>query len=530
MGTNGDQSDYLCRIIAELQKSSMFLEMRADLQKEVGKPHIHVSDMKQSIVTYLRDSGWEVKLQNTVYSLLTSSSATQNKTDIPQNQLKEPLAFLRKAQINWEKRIVKSINTMCTELSLPLARERSSTDRAHMASKFEILGGELDEKEMEKIKPVYAPKDFFEALIGIENPTFTPLRKTPSSIKGWGLIKVQLHTKSLQEMKTAYKELDAANLHSGVDDALLESSSTDSFLAEWNKLGRKVIQQGSALAARQYAKYGCPPGLRKDLWKLILCYEVDDVDRLYFQQLKQYVIDYDMLVDSLITKDIKLTAANDDNYFVFEDVLCQALLVFSRDTSVLKHFDQSSATPPKSYIRGKLGVQDYAVVYPPNGFIPFHGFSLYAAPLGFVCSHAPQLYYLFKQIYTRYFFRLHTMSSHPQGILSLCVLFENLLQAHEPALFYHLKEVGAHPLRLAFNWLIYAFAGYLDTEQLLLLWDRIFAYDSMELLAVLAMAILSYRRANLLEVTNLQAAQTVLADLSTLNTVALLQYVLFLKQ
>ncbi|XP_015780117.1 PREDICTED: TBC1 domain family member 19-like, partial [Acropora digitifera] len=261
----------------------------------------------------------------------------------------------------------------------------------------------------------------FQALIGIENPTFTPLRKTPSSIKGWGLIKVQLHTKSLQEMKIAYKELDAANLHSGVDDALLESSSTDSFPAEWNKLGRKVIQQGSALAARQYAKYGCPPGLRKDLWKLILCYEVDDVDRLYFQQLKQYVIDYDMLVDSLITKDIKLTAANDDNYFVFEDVLCQALLVFSRDTSVLKHFDQSSATPPKSYIRGKLGVQDYAVVYPPNGFIPFHGFSLYAAPLGFVCSHAPQLYYLFKQIYTRYFFRLHTMSSHPQ-VLS-CVIF-----------------------------------------------------------------------------------------------------------
>jgi len=122
------------------------------------------------------------------------------------------------------------------------------------------------------------------------------------------------------------------------------------------------------------------------------------------------------------------------------------------------------------------------------------------------------------------------MSSHPQGILSLCVLFENLLQTHEPALFYHLKEVGAHPLRLVFNWLIYAFAGYLETEQLLLLWDRIFAYDSMELLAVLAMAILSYRRTNLMEVTNLQAAQTVLADVSTLNTVALLQYVLFLKQ
>lgn len=519
----------LCRIIGKLQNSPLFSKMKADLQKEVAKPHIHVTDMKQSLQTYLRDSGWEVKLQNAVYSQLKSLPAYA-ASDISQRQVKEPLAFIRKAQMNWEKRIVKSINSMCTELSLPLARKRSSADQAHMSSKFETLGGELDEKQMEKIKPVYAPKDFFEALINIENPSFTPLRKIPSSIKGWGLVKVQLYTKSLQEMKMAYRELDTGNLHSGVDDALLESSSTDSFPSEWNKLGRKVIQHGSALAARQYAKYGCPAGLRGDLWRLILCYEVDDLDLLYFQQLKQYVIEYDMLVDNLITKDIKLTSSNDDDYFVFEDVLCQALLVFSRDTSILQHFEHSSATPPKSYIRGKLGVQDFSVVYPPNGFIPFHGFSLYAAPLGFVCAQAPQLYYLFRQIYTRYFFRLHNISSHPQGILSLCALFENLLQTNEPALFYHLKEVGAHPLRLAFNWLIYAFAGYLETEQLLLLWDRIFAYDSVELLAVLAMAILSYRRTNLMEVTNVQAAQTVLADISTLNTVALLQYVLFLKQ
>lgn len=529
MLTDDEKDSALCKIVEKLQKSSLFFEMKADLQKEVAKPHIHVSDMKRSIQTYLRDSGWEVKIQNAVYTQLKSLPVSST-SDIPQNLQKEPLAFIRKAQMNWEKRIVKSINSMCTELSLPLARKRSSADQAHMSSKFETLDTELDEKQMEKIKPVYAPKDFFEALISIENQSFTPLRKTPSSIKGWGLIKVQLYTKSLQELRMAYRELDAGSLHSGVDDALLESSSTDSFSAEWNKIGRKVIQHGSSLAARQYAKYGVPAGLRGEVWKLILGLEVDDLDLLYFQQLKQYVVEYDMLVDSLITKDIKLTSSNDDDYFVFEDVLCQALLVFSRDTSILQHFEQSSATPPKSYIRGKLGVQDYAVVYPPNGFIPFHGFSMYASPLGFVCAQAPQLYYLFRQIYTRYFFRLHTMSSHPQGILSLCVLFENLLQTHEPALFYHLKEVGAHPLRLVFNWLIYAFAGYLETEQLLLLWDRIFAYDSIELLAVLAMAILSYRRTNLMEVTNLQAAQTVLADVSTLNTVALLQYVLFLKQ
>lgn len=523
-----DKNAVVFKIVEKLQNSSLFLEMKADLQKEVAKPHIYVTDMKKSVENYLRDSGWEIKLQNAVYTQLKSLPMS-SLSDNLQQQVKEPLAFIRKAQMNWEKRIVKSINSMCTELSLPLARKRSSTDQANISSKFETLGGELDEKQMEKIKPVYAPKDFFEALISIENPSFTPLRKTPSSIKGWGLIKVQLYVKSLQEMKVAYKELDPGNSHSGVDDALVESTSFETFSTEWNKIGQKVVQHGSTPAARQFAKYGCPPGLRGDMWKLILGLEVDDMDLLYFQQLKQYVVEYDMLVDSLITKDIKLTSSNDDDYFVFEDLLCQALLVFSRDTAILQHFEQSSATPPKSYIRGKLGVQDYAVVYPPNGIIPFHGFSMYASPLGFVCAKAPELYFLFRQIYTRYFFRLHTMSSHPQGILSLCLLFENLLQTHEPALFYHLKEVGAHPLRLAFNWIIYAFAGYLDTEQLLLLWDRIFAYDSMGLLAVLAMAILSYRRTNLLEVTNLQAAQTVLADISTLNTVALLQYVLFLK-
>ena len=53
------------------------------------------------------------------------------------------------------------------------------------------------------------------------------------------------------------------------------------------------------------------------------------------------------------------------------------LLPFSRDTHVLQHFSQSSATPAKSYIRGKLGVEDYAVTYPPNGVIPFHGFAMY---------------------------------------------------------------------------------------------------------------------------------------------------------
>jgi len=56
------------------------------------------------------------------------------------------------------------------------------------------------------------------------------------------------------------------------------------------------------------------------------------------------------------------------------------------------------------------------------------------------------------------------------------------------------------PLRLAFKWLVRAFSGYLSSEQVLLLWDRILGYDSVELLPILAAAIFSFRKTNLLEV------------------------------
>ncbi|XP_038055873.1 TBC1 domain family member 19-like, partial [Patiria miniata] len=250
-------------------------------------------------------------------------------------------------------------------------------------------------------------------------------------------------------------------------------------------------------------------------------------DKLYYEQLRSYVFQHDLLVDSLLYKDVKLTATNDDQYFVFEDFLYQVLLVFSRDTKVLSHFSNSSATPAKSYIRGMLGVEEYAVIYPPNGIIPFHGFSMYVAPLCFVYGDPYKLYYIFREMYMRHLFRLHTISSHPEGIVSLCILFESLLQANQPQLFYHLREIGAQPLRIAFKWLMRAFSGYLASDQLLLLWDRILAYGSQQILAVAAAAIFAFRRVNLLETSSFASADAVMADISTLQIIPITQIFMF---
>ena len=45
-------------------------------------------------------------------------------------------------------------------------------------------------------------------------------------------------------------------------------------------------------------------------------------------------VQVDIMLDKLIIKDVQLTAANDDNYFVFEDQIYNTMLCFSRDTEV----------------------------------------------------------------------------------------------------------------------------------------------------------------------------------------------------
>ena len=44
-----------------------------------------------------------------------------------------------------------------------------------------------------------------------------------------------------------------------------------------------------------------------------------------FHDFQEAVVSYDIMVDKLIIKDVQLTSANDDNYFVFEDFILQVL-------------------------------------------------------------------------------------------------------------------------------------------------------------------------------------------------------------
>ncbi len=90
-------------------------------------------------------------------------------------------------------------------------------------------------------------------------------------------------------------------------------------------------------------------------------------------------------------------------------------------------------------------------------------------------------------------------------------------------------------LRLAFGWLMTAFAGHLDTRQVLLLWDRVIGYNTLTILpgeacyyisslliitklstvssclsvycAVLAVSVFEFRATNLFKATSFTEAE-----------------------
>lgn len=102
--------------------------------------------------------------------------------------------------------------------------------------------------------------------------------------------------------------------------------------------------------------------------------------------------------------------------------------------------------------------------FPPCGIIPMKKFAATFAPLCFISNNKEDCYFIYRALYCKYFCYLSSISSHPQSIVSLCKLFEDLLQTYEPEVCYHLNQLGINPLKTAFPWIVNAFVGPLEVD------------------------------------------------------------------
>ncbi|XP_063635735.1 TBC1 domain family member 19 [Cydia splendana] len=502
------------KLAEEIKNLSIYKSFYSDVQKLVSSTNVKKEDFKQTLQQAMKEKGLDTKLRNTVYHWV--------RTQTKQNKL-DPLTSLQKASAQWEKRIHKSLNSMCSDLETSLAKIRPQSEQDELSDKWnELSTYTLD---LSKYRPVYAPKDFLEVLLTLSG--YVPF--TREDEPKWEFAHLPLQVKTLDELRKLYPEWSSGEPLLGVNPSMPSQVPGFATLeAERVGLGERVAALAYAPVVQEYLKRGSPQSLRATLWSLVLGSDVRQQQITAFNQLKASVLEIDLMIDKLIFKDVQLTASNDDQYFVFEDLLYQVMLCFSRDGGVQSALVEAgcAGAPLMVAVRGRHAPADRLIAFPPSGVIPFHGFSMYATPFCYLYDDPVQLYYTFRAFYIRYWHRLHYISTHPQGIVSLCLLYERLLEANEPLLWIHFRNININPVRVVFKWLMRAFSGHLPPDQLLLLWDAILGYDSLEILPLLALAILSFRKENIFQVNTLQNVDAVLADLSTISVIPLLQLAL----
>ncbi|VDI31665.1 Hypothetical predicted protein, partial [Mytilus galloprovincialis] len=261
---------FMQTLIEDLKSSKIYTDLQNAAQIEITKPGVRLSELKKGVQAGLIQSGWDKRLKNAVFKYLQTKPKLQYPVTPPEHA-KEPLLYLRKAQHAWEKRILKSLNSMCTELNIPLARKRPEKEQKEMNSKWTELG--VEGPDLTQIRPVYAPKDFLEVIVGIQNPNyhgdnngFFPL---------WGIVQVPVKVKSINLLRLQYSEMAINQCQSGIDDST--DIPSELFDLDRSKLGKKVVNANHGPVAQEFSKKGCPSGLRATLWAQMLCVEVDDV-------------------------------------------------------------------------------------------------------------------------------------------------------------------------------------------------------------------------------------------------------------
>jgi hypothetical protein len=201
----------------------------------------------------------------------------------------------------------------------------------------------------------------------------------------------------------------------------------------------------------------------------------------------------------------------DDHHFIFEDTIDAVTLALCRDASIARETRQGLPNDET------LGA--YA------GIVPFQGISLFVAPLCYLYHHPALVFAAVRALYVRFFWRLHSaVADGPRSLTALVSLAFSLVDAVEPALAGHMAACR-RPLEYELaRWIATGF-GLLPPTEWLLLWDRVLAYDSPELLAVTAAALLVFKSGPIMGCgpEHVDDIDAMLSDLGGVRVVPLLQ-------
>jgi hypothetical protein len=119
----------------------------------------------------------------------------------------------------------------------------------------------LQNSPSEAVKFLFDSEDLLETGISIQNPN----KNLGVAERYIGLLKLNLSVLDLDQIIAKFSDLACTEPQFGIDDGhpILGAK----FCAARHEEGEALLQLGSMLEARQYARRGCPPALRARVWR-----------------------------------------------------------------------------------------------------------------------------------------------------------------------------------------------------------------------------------------------------------------------
>ena len=524
-------------IKSRLSTSYTYWSLRKLAKEEIVKGKYKPSDLPEQLPKILKDLEIDIlfknkinELYNNMFSLESNSKfaiAIINGLDTSRplpplpgyfSQVHyEPLASVMSARQEWSNFLKTRMLNVSFDFDKPLVsprknpwifaipEEHSKVDVDDDSDRIEI------KREREEIPCVFDDKNILSSILEINNGNYR------NELPEWGIIKMHFRTPSIDILRVAYEELDVSLKQVGLDDDKV-------FMDERIALGEKILSKAYVPYMVQYAKRGVPTSLRGRFYSKILDCQLASKDTTYFDYLIDQVQKWELSIDKIILEDSR-DVCNDDKFFIFHELLEKIYMCFLRDPWVSENLRALPNLPLVGTSEGKpIGN------VPPCGVIPFKHFSKYIAPITFLSEKPEECYYIFRNFYCKFLCYLHSYTSESRGIISLCKLFEDLLQAYDSDLVYHLNQIGIPPLRIAFPWIFYSFVGFIEVEQVYLLWDRMVGYDSPDIFVLLAVAIFVYRSDAIMQCSTKEEIDDLFYDLSHMKVVPLIQNFLFVEK
>ncbi|KAK9832957.1 hypothetical protein WJX74_002801 [Apatococcus lobatus] len=324
-----------------------------------------------------------------------------------------------------------------------------------------------------------------------------------------------------QDLQEQFQALAPHVRQVGVDD-----ECDLGFKQERGEEGEAVLAGASIPAIRAFLCNGAPGHLRLRLWMAALGHTSSHMagPQGRFEGLCRQVELRPLFTDLLVEDDINMIS-NQEQFFVFEETIRAVLLAFSRDPLLVGACQER----PFPNVNGMGRHGQTHGVYPPSGVLPFRGMAFWVAPLCYLSQDPKEIYSMAMTLFCRHWSRLlsFTPARHPAALPCLAATFHLLVHEAEPQVTKHIESLGITPLQLVLPWLLNAFADQLPVDQLLLLWDRIIAQDSLLPLPMLALAVFVFRREVLLAARSANEVVDTMHDMSYMKVVPLLQAIIF---